>query len=442
MKPDIDPKWAWEPFVPDAAHPWDRARAAHLYRRAGFGAAAAELEAALKRTPQEVIRDLVAAVPPAEMEATARPALSSNDSRGLSAWWLYWFLETKAPLLEKMTLFWHGHFATGAEKVQDAETMLQQNRTLRRHALGDFSAMVQEISRDAAMLIYLDSVTNRKSHPNENYAREVMELFCLGEGNYSEKDVQELARCFTGWEVVRRQFKFNSRQHDTGKKSVLGKTGEFGGEQAVAIVLEQAAAPRFIVRKLVRYFVFDEPAASDALLEPLAAMLREGGWKIGPVVARILGSNLFFSEHAVGRKVRSPIDVAVGLLRTLEASTDAHFLAAELEQLGQIVFFPPNVKGWDGGRVWINSATLLGRANLVRQLLSHEKTRFARGTLAALAERAGAKGPEATADWLVGLLLAVPVQADARARLVSLAKSGKLEEVIHAISTLPEFHLG
>lgn len=442
MKPDIDPTWAWEPYVPDATRPWDRARAAHLFRRAGFGAGAAELEAALKRAPQETIRDLVAAAAPSDLEATARPSLSSNDCRGLSAWWLYWMLETKAPLLEKMTLFWHGHFATGAEKVRDAETMLQQNRMLRRHALGDFAALVREISRDPAMLIYLDSATNRKAHPNENYAREVMELFCLGEGNYTEKDVQELARCFTGWEVVRRQFKFNSRQHDPGKKSVLGKAGEFGGEEAVGIVLEQAAAPRFIARKLVRYFVFDEPVPSDELVEPLAAMLRENGWKIGPVVARLLGSNLFFSEHAIGRKVRSPIDVAVGLLRTLEASTDAHFLATELGPLGHAVFFPPNVKGWDGGRAWINSATLLGRANLVRQLLSHEKTRFARGTLAALAERAGARGPEATVDWLIGLLLAVPVQADARARLITLAKGGTLEEVIHAISTLPEYHLG
>jgi uncharacterized protein (DUF1800 family) len=447
----IDPAWAWSPYVPDAARPWNRARAAHLFRRAGFGAPAAAIDAAIKRAPGDVVAELVAAAGQTEAfqresDAMARTLLATGNARNLSAWWLYRMIETPAPLLEKATLFWHGHFATGAEKVTDASLMLRQNRLLRRHALGDFAALTHEISRDAAMLLYLDSATNRKAHPNENYARELMELFCLGEGNYTEKDVQELARCFTGWEVRRDTFHFNPNHHDTGAKTVLGKTGPFGGEEAVRIVLEQPAAPRFIAAKLVRFFVFDEPAPSEALVEPLARELRDNGWNVGKLVARILGSNLFFSEeHAVGRKIRSPVDLAVGFLRALKGSTDTQMLARELEQLGQALFYPPNVKGWDGGRAWINSSTLLGRANLMRGLLLSEKTRFARGTLSQLAEQAGARTAEEKVEWLAGVFFAVPIPPDVRKDLVALAGRGEpqraLIETIHVMSTLPEFQL-
>jgi uncharacterized protein (DUF1800 family) len=454
----VDPTWAWRPFEPSADRPWNRPLAAHLHRRAGFGATGEELKKTVERGLPATLDGLLDAGQAskefdARIEQLATAVLGSNDPRRLSAWWLYRMIGTPAPCLEKTTLFWHGHFATSAAKVEDSDMMLAQYRLLHQHALGKFAPLVQGISRDPAMLEWLDSTTNRKIHPNENYAREVMELFCLGVGNYTEKDIQQVARAFTGWEVRRGKFEFNPYQHDTGAKTILGKSGNYNGDQAVEIILDQPAAPRFIVRKLFRYFVCDEPGASPELIEPLAKQLRDNGFNIGPVVRTILGSNLFFSEHAIARKVRSPVELGVGMLRALEGTTNVYKLADGLEQLGQAVFYPPNVKGWDGGRTWINSSTLLGRANLIRTLLTANETRFAEGRgLAVVAQRAGIElaqpgGPERAVDWLAELLLAVPLSAAVREPLVKLAQepmedpNRRLARLVHAVCALPEFQL-
>lgn len=447
----IDPQQAWQPYRPSKEQPWDRQRAAHLFRRAGFGATSRELDDAVKRDPSEIVASWVTPDLDTDFEresATfATTILASSDPKQLSAWWSYVLLRTPHPLLEKTTLFWHGHFATSAAKVEDAEAMYNQNRLFRRFALGDFAKLTHAISRDPAMLIYLDSVTNRKAHPNENYARELMELFCLGEGNYSEKDIQELARCFTGWEIRRGKFRFNRFQHDTGTKSILGKDGEFPEGESVDVVLDQPAAPRFIVRKLLRYFVFDEPSPSDELVDPLAKELRDHDWNIGHVVRRILTSQLFYSQHAMGRKVRSPVDLVVGLLRTLEGTTNAHQLGEDLNQLGQGLFYPPNVKGWDGGRAWINSSTLLGRANVIGRVIRDEKTRFAGGNLEAYFQQLDAKTSDSIVQKLFDLTLAVPLPTAVREQLIELidrrdgTQSERIAEAIHALSTIPEFQL-
>jgi hypothetical protein len=226
-------------------------------------------------------------------------SLATGNVKRLSAQWVYRMLTTPAQLQEKMTLFWHGHFATSAAKVDDAELMQRQNDLRREHALGDLSQLLLEISRDPAMLIYLDSVSNRKSHPNENYAREIMELFALGEGNYTEQDIRELARCFTGWEIKRKKFRFNRYQHDSGTKTVLGTTGKLSGEEGVAIVAGQDTAPQFIVGKLIRFFVMDEPAPPNDLIEPLARELRKNNMQIAPTVRRILGTICSFRHMPV-----------------------------------------------------------------------------------------------------------------------------------------------
>lgn len=457
----IDPQWAWAPFEPTADHPWNRRTAAHFCRRAGFGATSDDLDAMLRRPPAEVVHEIVqnavtASHQDPEADALALAMLATGNSRNLAAWWLYRMLNSPwsggqsaslNPLLEKMTLFWHGHFATGAEKVDDAEMMFAQNRLLRRHALGDFGEMVQGISRDPAMLVYLDSVTNRKAHPNENYAREIMELFCLGEGNYTEKDIQELARCFTGWEVRRDRFRFNRYQHDTGTKTILGETGAFSGEDGVRIVLKQRALPRFIVGKLIRFFLFDEPAAPEHLVEPLADLFRQSRLQVAPVLERILGSNLFFSPQSVARKIRSPVELGIGVLRCLHGSSNLDMVARGLDETGQAVFYPPNVKGWDGGRTWINTSTLLGRSNLIGEILRHDKTRFAGGDLETLATQHGADSPEKLVDWLEELLLAVRLGDQAKEQLANVvrqssgSRSRRIAELIHTISTLPQFHL-
>ncbi len=446
----IDPAWAWSRFQPSDEQPWNRARAAHLLRRAGFGANSQAIDAAVAQGPDEVVAHLVAPDLDAEFEresdAFATTILATGDPKQLSAWWSYVMLRTPHPLLEKATLFWHGHFATSAAKVEDAETMYNQNRLFRQYALGDFAQLTHAIARDPAMLIYLDSVTNRKAHPNENFARELMELFCLGEGNYSEKDIQELARCFTGWEIRRGKFRFNRYQHDTEMKSVLGHSGPMPDEESIDIVLDQPAAPQFIVRKLIRYFMFDEPEASDELVEPLAMELREHDWDISHVVRRMLTSQLFYSEQTIGRKVRSPVDLAVGLLRTLEGSTNAYQLGDDLNQLGQGLFYPPNVKGWDGGRAWINSSTLLGRANVIGRIIRDEKTRFAGGNLKEYFGRLDADSASPIVDRLFELTLAVQPPQTVKDQLVEVInrpgdRSERIAEAIHALSTIPEFQV-
>ena len=446
----IDPTWAWIPYRPTAEQPWNRTRAAHLLRRAGFGATSKEIDAAVAQDSAELVAKMVAPDLDAEFEresdAFATTILASGNPKQLSAWWSYVMLRTPHPLLEKTTLFWHGHFATSAAKVEDSHAMYNQNRLFRQYALGDFSKLTHAISRDPSMLVYLDSATNRKAHPNENFAREVMELFCLGEGNYSEKDIQELARCFTGWEIRRGSFRFNRFQHDTGSKTVLGHSGPMPEGESIDIVLDQPAAPQFIVRKLIRYFLFDEPTASDELVAPLAQELREHAWDISHVVRRILTSQLFYSEHVVGRKVRSPVDLVIGLLRTLEGSTNAYQLGDDLDLLGQGLFYPPNVKGWDGGRAWINSSTLLGRANVIGRIMRDEKTRFAGGNLKEYFNRRGADSAAAIVDQLMEMTLAIQPPQSIKDQLVEVINrpgdpSKRIAEAIHALSTIPEFQV-
>jgi uncharacterized protein (DUF1800 family) len=452
----LDPARAWAPYEPDAKRPWTRALAAHLYRRAGFGATAAELDEAVKAGPVATVDRLCNPAPSPDASAfeqsvatLAERTAAAGNPQQLSAWWLFRMQGTADPLLEKLTLFWHGHFATSAAKVDKPRLMLAQNELLRSHALSRFEDMVKAVSRDPAMLVYLDSTSNRRIRPNENYARELLELFCLGVGNYTEHDIKEVARAFTGWELRADQFAFNHIQHDTGTKAFLGQSGNFDGDDAVRVILAQPAAPRFIARKLVRFFAFDEPAAPDALVEPLAEELRRNDFRIAPAVRRLLGSNLFFSDASVGRKVKSPVEMCVGLLRALGATTNLVKAAQGLSELGQALFFPPNVKGWDGGRAWINSSTLLGRANFVRRVMLAGETRFQHGGLAGLLASAGATGPEATVDWLLDLLVAVPVPSESRATLVQLVKGRDgpgerdraLTDAVHAISTLPEFQL-
>ncbi len=374
-----------------------------------------------------------------QTQSLDRAVLAGGNVEGLPAWWLYRMLHSPDALQEKLTLFWHGHFATSAAKVNDIRMMMAQHRLLRRHARGKFGPLAHAIARDPAMLMYLDSATNRKTHPNENFARELMELFCLGTGNYTELDIQQLARAFTGWEVHRKRFTINDYEHDRGQKTILGRTGNFAGEEGVDIVLAQKATPQFIAGKLFRFFVSDEPAPPPALIEPLAAQLRESDFDIGLVVKTILGSQLFFSDRAVGRKVRSPVELAIGLMRALETKGNMNDLAQRLGQLGQRPFYPPNVKGWDGGRAWINSSTLLGRANLVRDIVHAAE-------LEKLPARAGAGSPEEIVDWALEMLVAVPIPAEARVSIIALAQrkqddKQRIANALHAIGTLPEFQL-
>lgn len=460
----IDPRWAWEPYRPDAKNPWNLKKAGHLYRRAAFGASWPELEKAVKQGLEQTITTLFqggAGQEPfekqtAEMKDTV---IIGQTEELMRAWWLYRLLATPHPLREKMTLCWHNHFATSNNKVNNIRHMLGQNELIRKHALSNFGTMIQEMSKDPAMMVWLDTNLNKKGTPNENYSRELMELFSLGRGNYTETDVREGARAFTGWEIKEDRFFFNKSQHDAGEKNYLGKSANLGGEDVVRMCLEHEACPYFITGKLYRFFVSETAAPSRELLEPLAAQFRKEKLEIAGVVATILRSNLFFSEHAYRQRVKAPTDFAVGIIRALEGRVGTVGLADALEGLGQKLFYPPSVKGWDGGTGWINSNSLLLRHNLALALTSTQDQRFGRRTdPAALARKYGKHSDDEVVEFLVALFLQSDLAPESRARLVDyLAKARKgqfpvywteqdaddhrIRAVCHLLLTQPEFQL-
>ncbi len=451
---DIDPIVAWQTWEPSEAEPWDSRRASLLLRRSGFGAPQEQLQATLSLRPEDVVGKMIRSVADdssdlgsfeKDSSELAKAVLATSDVKQLAAWWLHRMLNTPTPLVEKMTLFWHGHFATGAEKVQDAELMYTQNLLLRNHALGNFQSLVQGIAKDPAMLIYLDSVANRKAHANENFARELMELFCLGEGNFTEADVQQLAKCFTGWEIRRKQFRFNPFQHDDSLKTVLGKPNLESGESAIECVLASPHMPRFIVRKLFRFFISEDADPSDNFLAPLAERFAETHYSIASVVEIILKSRLLLSGWSIGRKVRSPIELAIGWMRTMRCTTNIGFLSDRLRTIGQAILFPPNVKGWEGGRAWINSATLVGRANLIYELIQNENTRFDGLPFNAFAERNNAKDPEQLATWFAKLFFAADLSGPELERLSQSIESSKPDrwasQTMIYLARLPQIHL-
>lgn len=294
----------------------------------------------------------------------------------LSGWWLDRMLKTAHPLREKMTLFWHNHFATSNAKVRNARYMLAQYHLMRKHALGSFSDMLIGMGTDPAMMVWLDTVGSTKGNPNENYARELMELFSLGIGNYSEKDIREAAKAFTGYEVKNDRGILNARLHDAGEKKVLGQSGKFQGEDISKICLEQPACARFIVRKLYSFLISESDVPADEVIDPLAEQYRKWDYDTGKLVGTMLRSNLFFAAAAFRAKIKSPVEFAIGIVRTLGGAVGTLPLAEALEGLGQVIFAPPSVKGWDGGQAWLNAQTLLGRNNLALALTSTDDVRF------------------------------------------------------------------
>src|SRR5262249_25761046 len=288
---------------------WGPKWAAHLYRRAAFGASREDLTEAQRLGPQGTLDLLLRGRPEAdEIQETltdvGRVAAARDDAGDLVAgWWLYVMLQGGHPLREKMTLFWHNHFATSIVKVANAELMFRQNCLLRAHALGKFGPLLQAVSKDDAMLLWLDSNSNVKGRPNENYARELMELFSLGVGNYTERDIREAARAFTGWHTEGQGFRFNARLHDTGDKTVLGQTGNWNGDDVVRIVLAQPAAARFLVRKLFHFLISEGVEPSDAFLEPLADGFRKSDYDIAALVRTILSSRYFYSAYAFRQRI-------------------------------------------------------------------------------------------------------------------------------------------
>jgi hypothetical protein len=362
------------PFEPSRESPWDREKAAHLCRRAGFGAPRRELEEVVQLGPEGAVDRFLKVDADRDAEylelfdTVRRGLVAFQFPPNLQGWWLFRMQREPFPLREKMTLFWHGHFATSFRKVEDLRFMHQQNETLRRGALGDFRDLVLAVSRDPAMIVWLDNQENRKGSPNENYARELMELFTLGEGNYTERDVQEAARAFTGWHQEDGRFVFRREAHDFGRKTILGMSGNFDGADVVDIVLQQPQAKRFLAAKLLTYFVAPDPA--EELIAEAAQALADCNLEMRWFVRTLLMSKAFYAPESLYSKIKSPVEFAVGALRDLDAVAPGQELAELMAPMGQELFAPPSVKGWDGERDWISSNAWLARGRFA-EFLSH-----------------------------------------------------------------------
>lgn len=386
---------------------WNRTTAAHLLRRAGFGGSAHLIDRLADMTPQNAVAYVIGQTMPeedtrlppmpewittadelAQLRSQAMQ-LSQEERRDffqtqrrkeqqavakLKIWWLQQMLESPHMLREKMALFWHGHFATSAQKVQSSWANWHLYDVFRQQGLGDFRVLLRQVSRSPAMLQYLDNMRNRKGHPNENFARELMELFTLGIGHYTENDIKEAARALTGWTTDGAQFVYRRWWHDNDTKTVFGHTGNFNGDDILHFVCEHHAMPAFICRKIWEFFVYENP--SDRMIRRLGRMWKARNYNLTELMREIFLSLEFYSERAMFRQIKSPVQLVVGLCRDLHLSPDRlpqRLTQLAMRSMGQDLFYPPNVKGWPGNRAWINTNTLLTRYNLPVAILLGDK---------------------------------------------------------------------
>jgi uncharacterized protein (DUF1800 family) len=372
--------------------------ARHLLNRTGFDAQLREIDEYARLTRREGVERLLAGATaqartpaPAWVKEWTDPrivrAMGEGERRAfvrlqveraleLKSWWLAEMLATPSPLTERMTLFWHNHFTSSVQKVRSPALMYRQNVLLRRHALGNFGELLHAVSRDPAMLVYLDSATNRRGQPNENFARELMELFTLGEGKYSEQDIKEAARAFTGWslDLDTGEFRFRQGMHDYGKKIVLGRPVDTGDE-VLDVLLAQPATAQYVAARLWREFVSPQPQPDE--LARVAAAFRASGYDVRATLRALLLTPAFWAPQNRGALIKSPTDLVVGTMRQfrIEVSDPLPFVFL-MRSLGQDLLSPPNVKGWPGGEAWINSTTLLARKQFLERLLRVEETRM------------------------------------------------------------------
>ncbi|MEM9237077.1 MAG: DUF1800 domain-containing protein [Verrucomicrobiota bacterium] len=492
---------------------WTIEDAAHLMRRAGFGGSPTEVaevhalgreaavEALLK--PSEPI-DAIPLPAWADREKIVEQAKErfmsmreANQTGGEEArrkarqvvqrenrrngvegqgWWFGRLMNSKAPLREKMTLFWHDHFATSLQKVKQPGLMLLQNQLFRENAFGDFKALTHAVLHDPAMAIYLDIQTSTKKQPNENFAREVMELFTLGEGHYSEEDIQQAARAFTGYKVDRRKGEVThaKRQWDGGEKTILGKKGRFDGDGVIDVLFEHQAAAEYVPSKLWQYFVEDE--APPAIVKRLATTFRKNNHRVEPLLREIFLSRAFFDSSVRRGQIKSPVQYLVQMCRELELDgLPSGYALAGQQQLGQVLFLPPNVAGWDWGKGWINTNTLLTRYNIAGMItkgavssdgnMIDEMAKGAKGPMARFLKRGSRnwagpdyekitprelrKDPEALVDDLVTRIFQADPGVKQRRTFVDYAKAKKgavftnheVAELCHLMMSTPHYQL-
>ena len=363
--------------------PWSPRLAAHLLRRAGFGGSPAEIAAAsdagMDTTVDRLLHPAADPLPPMPTGDLTYDTMSDAQRRRTAvynaiAWWMDRMLQTSAPLVERMTYFWHNHFTSAIQGGITPTMMATQIGLYRAHALGRLTDLTHAVARDPAMLLYLNGNQNREQHPNENFARELMELFTMGVGNYSEQDVRESARAFTGW-IVRRQdgaAQFVPKFHDAGVKTFLGQSGSFGGDDIIDIIMRQPVTAEFIAGKFLRNFVYDDP--EPELVDATASRLRSSGYDVGDLMDGLLRSNVFYSPRAYRSLVKSPVELTVGGMRMIGMTKTSQRVVGAMSAMDQILLHPPNVAGWPGGSQWLNQGTMLARLNFLNQLTSFHRS--------------------------------------------------------------------
>jgi len=435
---------------------------AHLLRRAGFGATPDELDTAMVRGYDATVADLLDFGAPDVLpdDLIRRYHVDQSEMRGAAAagaHWVYRMVTTDSPLREKMCLFWHRVFATAATKLIQSRPIANQIGMFREYGTGSLRDLLVQLSRDPAMIMWLDNQDNHKDSINENYGREILELFSMGVGNYTEDDLKECARAFTGWRVVNPdymsikmrnntdrpygyiswQFEYDDDDHDHGQKTFLGETGDFNGEDAVDLICKQEATARFIARHLYHFFVADEepvpqwphtpprdPEAIDAMTEAYF----DSGYEVSEMLRAMFTSDFFKSQSARFARTKSPAEMVVGTLRLaggLEVpSTDTYAAASACGIMGQALFAPPSVEGWQGGGEWINTGTYVQRVNFVGRILNDPAKPGMRAMIERVARAGGDStlSPEALVDACIDVLGPMEVLDSSRSSLVEYAE--------------------
>lgn len=479
---------------------WSPAAARHLLWRVGFGGSPAEVaalwDAGLDRAVEGLLgsEDNIAGTGPdvdpdvirplsTDERRAARAARQSGDEDALrefrsrriqsrredramhvrlQSWWLQRMIQTPRPLEEKLTLLWHGHFATRHRNVRDAYLMYQQNQMMRTYGAKSFSDLAQGVVRDPAMLKFLNNDRNNARKPNENLARELMELFTLGEGQYRERDIREGARSLTGYHVNDNDFSFRRRAHDGSSKTIFGRTGPFDGDDFVDIILARKRCARFVAFKIYRYFVLDIdeaedrwPPASKRVIDQLSDRIFRDRYQLQPLLKDLFRSRHFYDSAVVGKKIKSPAELLAGTIRAMKTPyRNPRMLREAMRRMGQQLFDPPSVAGWDGGSSWINTATLFARQNLCLYLITGEGSR--RGgsrhgdedydPMALLG--VGDRHPTSVANHLVDVYLGSHVPAVRRVPLLDfMTRNGQtvtadtLVSLLVLICAMPEYQL-
>lgn len=429
----------WKTYRPSDSKPWNVQRVVHLHRRAAFAANWYEIQRDLESGPDAAInrllsghKELAAANDFESMSRNiANAATSSNNSARLKAWWFYRMLKTPDPLGERLTLMWHNHFATSNRKVDNLVWMLQQNEIIRANARGPFANLLRATLKHPAMLKWLDAEANRKGHANENLGRELLELFTLGIGNYTEADVQSAARALTGWMIVENDFAYRQSRHDDGVFRFLGKVSKLDGDALLQRTANHPATAKRIAWRICKTFMA-ENAYDESAVEALAAVLAGQDLDIGHAVGIVLRSDKFFADQNMRTRVTGPAEHVVGAFTALEL-TDPPPSTLRLgewsSRMGQDVFYPPNVGGWNEGRTWLGSRAIIARCNFgnaiaTGQLWRSRNTASIESSLESLLNRHNVGSDiQARASWVTTLLWGAPSQQASKDVISQIGKS-------------------